>query len=247
MTRCSSKNIALALAALALAVLAAGCGARRQHDTIARQGQMMRVELARTYIEKGALEAAIPLLRRAVAERPNDPQVRTLYGTVLRDLGLYPQAEQQLRFALDRAPNYAPAHAAIAILFDLQRRSREALAHHRRAVALAPRVAAYHNNLGFSLYVAGDLDGAIAHYERALALDPALGVAYNNLGFAYGLRGDVDAARRAFRAVAAEPAALLNLALVFEQRGDDARAAALRERAYAAAPDLRPRVQEVTR
>jgi len=226
--------------ALALALLTAGCGARKHHDTIAKQGQEMRVELAETYIAKGAKEAAIPLLRRALAERPNDARIRVLYGTVLRDLGLYPQAEKQLRFALTLTADYAPALAGLGILYDLQRNSVLARKYHARAVAADPGRASYRNNYGFSLYIAGDIDAAIEELEKALALDPALSVGYNNLGFAYGSRGAFDKAERAFRAVGDPAAALLNMAIIYEEHGDDARADELRERAYTLAPDLRP-------
>jgi Flp pilus assembly protein TadD len=223
----------------AVAALAA-CGARKHHDTIAKQGEQMRVELAETYIAKGAPRAAIPLLQRAIAERPGDPRVRVLYGTVLRDLGLYAQAEQQFRFALAQQPGFAPAHAGLGILFDLRRETGQALKHHRRAVKLAPGQASYRNNLGFSLYLSGDTEAAIAQLERALALDPALAVGYNNIGFAYGRLGEFDKAERSFRAVGSRPATLINMSLVYEEHGDDERAATLREQAYALAPDLRP-------
>ena len=59
------------LVPIALALSLAACGARKQHDTIARQGQEMRVELAETYMAKGAKQAAIPLLRRATLTSPS--------------------------------------------------------------------------------------------------------------------------------------------------------------------------------
>ncbi len=226
-------------AAVALAV-AAGCGASKQHAKIAQAGKDMRVELAETYIAKGVKEAAIPLLRRAITESPKDPKVRVLYATVLRDLGLYPQAERHFQFALDLEPNYAPAHAGLGILYDLQRRPEKALKHHRRAVRLQPGFAPYRNNLGFSLFLAGDTEGAIRQYENALSLDPGLTVAYNNLGFAYGRAGKFDRAERTFRTVGNRPATLINMSLVYDEHGEHDRAREMREEAYALAPDLRP-------
>lgn len=220
--------------------LVAGCGASKQHLALQQQAENLPVELAEIYIAKGAPEAAIPLLRRIVAERPRDVKVRVMYATVLRDLGLYPQAQAQFGLALKLDPSYAPAHAGLGILYDLMRDSARAQRHHKRAVELAPGVAAFHNNLGFSLYLTGDTDGAIRELETALALDPALAIAYNNLGFAYGRRGEFDKAERSFRVVSDEPQALVNLSLVYDQAGQPERARALRERAYALAPDLRP-------
>jgi Tfp pilus assembly protein PilF len=215
-----------------------GCGAQRQHRDIQRAGEELRYELAEIYVQRGALQAAAPLLRRVLAETPRDVRARTLYGTVLRDLGLYPQAEKELRFALGIDSRRAETHGALAILLDLTGRGAEALDHHRRAVSRSPGDARLRNNYGFSLYVAGDTDAAIAHLERALALDPGLAQAHLNLGFAYGRAGRLDEAGRAFRAALPEPAALYDLAIVLDQRGDGAGAEALRGQALALDPSL---------
>ena len=168
------------------------------------------------------------------------PGARVLYANVLRDLGLYPQAEREYRYVLAKAPRYAPGHAGIGILCDLQRQSKTALRHHRIAVRLAPGNPSYRNNLGFSLYLAGKTDEAIVELERALAMDPSLAVAYNNLGFAYGRKKDYERAERTFRSALGEASTLLNMALIYEENGDLARAETLRKRAYDLDPELRP-------
>jgi hypothetical protein len=58
-------------------------------------------------------------------------------------------------------------------------------------------------------------------------------VAYNNLGFAHGRRGDYRDAERAFKNAGGEMAAKLNLAIVYEQNGDEATAEKLRAAADA--------------
>lgn len=222
-------------------LVAAGCGAaQKQHAKLQQEGEQFRAELAELYVEKGALQAAVPLLQRILAEHPDDLRSRVLYGTVLRDLGLYPQAERELRYALEQDDDRADAHAALAILLDLTGRHDEALPSHQRAAKLAPGDASYQNNLGFSLLTAGDAEGAIAPLELALALDPALPQSYANLGFAYGRAGRLDDAERTFRAGLGEAAALYDLALIHDERGELARADELRAEAYAIDPDLRP-------
>lgn len=226
-------------------VLASGCAASQAHMRKAqRDGEMLRVELAETYVRKGAYEAAVPLLTRAVAEHPNSPRVRVLYATVLRERGLYPQAEREYKMAIKLARRYAAAWAGLGLLYDLMRRPDDAEAAHRMAVRLAPRDAGYWNNLGFSMYLAGKNEEAIASLEQALELDPSLVVAYNNLGFAYGRRGAYDDAARCFRTAAgSEAVARVNLALVYEENGDLETAERLRREAYEMEPDL----MEVTR
>ncbi len=237
----SRAGASLALATLLGFTLSIGCGAAaKQHAKIAKAGENFRLELAQLYVEKGARKAAVPLLKKILGEQPKNIKARVLYGCVLRDLGLLPQAERHLKFALKLAPRYAGAHASMGILRDLQRRHPEAMRHHVAAVRLSPRNAGYRNNLGFSFYLSGKNDRAIKHLERALAMDPGLTVAYNNLGFAYGKQRRFKRARRTFRTALGESSTLLNMALVYERHGQAGKASALRERAYVINPDLRP-------
>lgn len=231
---------------LVVTAAAAGCGAaQRQHAKMQREGEQFRAELAELYVDKGAKQAAVPLLQRILADHPDDLRSRVLYGTVLRDLGLYPQAERELTYAIAQDASRADAHAALGILLDLTGRHDDALAEHQLAARLAPGDASYRNNLGFSLLSAGDAEGAIAPLEAALALDPGLPQSYANLGFAYGRAGRLDDAERTFKAGLGEAAALYDLALIHDERGELARADELRAEAYAIDPDLRP-IEEAT-
>lgn len=233
------KTLSRAVLAAAVLVASVGCAASKAHMRRAqREGEMLRVELAETYIQKGAYDAAVPLLQRAIAEHPRDAKIRMLYGTVLRERGLYPQAERELRLAVKLARRYPAAWAGLGLLYDLMRRPADAEKAHRTAVRLSPRNATYWNNLGFSLYVAGDTDGAIAALEEALSIDPSLTIAYNNLGFAYGRRGDFEAAERCFRTAGGEGPAKVNLALIYEENGDTETAETLRREAFDIDPDL---------
>jgi Tfp pilus assembly protein PilF len=224
--------------AMVAALFAVGCGAARQHAKIQQEGEALRFDLAALYVDKGVPQAAAPLLQKILAESPRDVRARVMYGVVLRDMDLYPQAERELRFALSIEPGNAAA--AIGILYDLQRKPEPAKRHHIAAVRLSPGDAAYRNNLGFSLYLAGDIPGAISQLEQALAMDPSLTIAYNNLGFAYGRAHQFDRAERVFRAALGEASTLLNMAMVHDDLGEHDEATALRERAYELDPDLRP-------
>merc|ERR1712196_456267 len=52
-----------------------------------------------------------------------------------------------------------------------------------RCIALDPKHAMAHNNLGLVLqYVRKDYDGAERHYRKAIDLDPTKAAAHNNLG-----------------------------------------------------------------
>lgn len=222
----------------AAALLLVACASDAHLRKTEEDGERMRLDLAEVYVKKHAYTAAIPLLRREVAEHPKSDYAHTLYAIVLREQGLYPQADAEFHEALKLAPKSAKAWAGTAVLFDLMRRPTDAEAAHRHAVELEPNNAMYWNNYGFSLYVAQRNDEAIGALEHALALDPSLVIAYNNIGFAYGRRGDLAAAERSFRTAGGEVNARVNMALVYDARGDADTAARLR----ADAKSLDPKV-----
>lgn len=239
-----ARKLETIVPALFVVLALAACGAAQKHRQIQQVGEGLRFELAALYVDKGAHQAAVPLLKKILAEKPDDVAARTLYGSVLRDMGLHLQAERELEYALDLQPDYAPAHAALGILYDITRQPERARPHHIQAVKLAPGHADYLNNLGFSMYLSGETDKAITVLERSLALDPGSPIAYNNLGFAYGRAGQIERAEATFRRALDEAAVLVNMALIHEEHGQADQAAELRARAYTIDPTLRPATEE---
>jgi Flp pilus assembly protein TadD len=201
-----------------LLLLFTGCATQKMMKQFEADGERLRFDLARTYVDKGAYVAALPLVQKSAAEHPNEPTIRTLHGVVLRERSLYPQAERELKAALQLKEDYAPAWAALGVLYDLSGRHDEALAAHRRSVELQPRDAAFWNNLGFSLYLSGRDDEAIEAFNKALGFDASMVVSYNNLGFTYARKKDFANARRCFEAAMGSMGEL-NLALAMEQYG----------------------------
>jgi tetratricopeptide (TPR) repeat protein len=74
-----------------------------------------------------------------------------------------------------------------------------AFAEFKKVLALDPKYAQVHFNLGTVLYVKQDLDGAIAAYRKAVALDPKDAEAYIGLGQVLLERGRFADARTATR------------------------------------------------
>ncbi len=72
----------------------------------------------------------------------------------------------------------------------------EALDAYGEAIALNPKNATAHNNLGFLLAQAGRWRDAIEHLARAVTLDPDHAGAHGNLGQALAAVGNVDGARQ---------------------------------------------------
>jgi len=82
---------------------------------------------------------------------------------------------------IEAAPDNAPVHTSVAVLYLKLDRPRDAVRHFGAAARLEPDSAAAHFNLGTALTVAGEYDLASAEFERALTLRRDYPQAHNNL------------------------------------------------------------------
>jgi len=135
--------------------------------------------------------------------------------------------------------------AAVALLqlglaLDKSDRSAEALKLYRRAVEIAPRIAAVRVNLGAELEKRGDLAAAAEQYRLAAEAEPYLPDAYLRLGMVLKERGDIPAAIAALRkAVEVHPglaAAYESLGMALKQTGDLTAATEMLKKALSLAP-----------
>lgn len=221
-----------------IAAVCLGCGARADRDAPREYDPDLAVELADTLIRARAYDNALPMLRRALKRTPKDPRLHYLRGVILRDRGIYPQAEEALSLALSLAPEFAAAHSGLGILYDLQGQHAKAQAAHERAVKLDPGSAPFRNNLGFSHYLAGAWVKAEAAYREGLKIDPGATRLFLNLGFALAAQGKDEEALRVFRQQIDTAGALNNLALAQQLRGDVDAARRMFKQALAENPSL---------
>jgi len=172
----------------------------------------------------------------ALAEQiATSPEVYSLYSkarTLLRtrNFGDAEAAADLLRQAIVRDPNFAPAHASLAISLSLGRpspgstseRKVEAIAEARRAIALAPNLSQAHA----SLAIAEGFGSAVSEQalKRAVALDPGNAEAWTWLGTVRIQQFRPDEANAAnWKAVEIDPLwmpAAANLALTLMRFGN---------------------------
>ena len=153
-----------------------------------------------------------------------------------------PEAEARYREALERDPGLHGAWDGLGMLAHASRRRAVAVDALQRAVALAPRNAAYRVHLGAALTGAGRAGEAVRALESAIALDPRSAAAWVNLGNACQRVGDPDRAIDALeRAIALDPsraAAHNNLGNLLKETGRVGEAIAAYGRALEADPSF---------
>ena len=126
----------------------------------------------------------------------------------LRD-GQPPRAEQLLMQACMQAATHPEPLRYLAILQLHTRRAALATQTLQRALALAPRDALLHCDLGTAQSASGDIDAALASWRRACELDPAQPMPWFNLGRNLQQLGRTDEAIAALRQVNAIAADML--------------------------------------
>jgi Flp pilus assembly protein TadD len=191
-----------------------GCASGPKPDVIGAQ-RALAGELVARRDWTAAFSAADGLCRAA----PKRADGYLLRGIVYREQGLNTEAEADLKEALSIDQRLAPAHSALAVLYDVQGRSADALVHHRRAAELEPRNPGYLNNLGFSLFGHGRARDAIPILHEALRAAPTDARIRNNLGFAYASAGDLSRAADQFEKGGTAAEAKNNMGWAYERRG----------------------------
>jgi tetratricopeptide (TPR) repeat protein len=123
----------------------------------------------------GRLDAAIPLLERAVAGDPKLVPARLVLGEAFAAFGRVEEAIGQYRRVLELAPQSDFAHAGLALALRTSGDLDGAMRHFQQAVAInQQQPAQFYQALGQTLMDKGNFQGAEISLQHALALNPNL-------------------------------------------------------------------------
>src|SRR5205085_680111 len=128
----------------------------------------------------GRLAEAEAIYRQVLAVDPNHADALHLLGLIAQQAGRRELAVELISRAI--ALRGDQAYANLGSILGRLGRDQEAVAAHRKAIALAPNHAVVRCNLGAALHGINEIDEAILQYERAIALKPDYAEAYSNLG-----------------------------------------------------------------
>ena len=145
----------------------------------------VRIELAEHYQRVGYPELAIEHYRLVAARFPANANVAIRLAKSLRDYNRRDAAIDTLT-TFCKANPAAPSEllSLLGILRDDAGQFAEAEKAHRSALALAPKTAYLHNNLGYNLLLQGRAKEAAVEFREALAIEPHSRLANDNLGLA---------------------------------------------------------------
>jgi len=145
-----------------------------------------RRTLADMYRNLDRYAEAEPIYSELIAETPNDWRLYFSRGAARERLGRWPEAEADLRRALELSPQQPDVMNYLGYTWiDRGEHLQEGLAMIQRAVELRPHSGAIIDSLGWAYYRLGDYAQAVEYLERAVELEPADPTLNDHLGDVY--------------------------------------------------------------
>jgi tetratricopeptide (TPR) repeat protein len=174
--------------------------------------------------QAGHRQAAVDLLSRAVALRPEMQEYHSNLGTALLELKQVEKGIAEFELALALRPNQPQVHNNLGNALSTLGKHEEGITHIQRAVSLDPNYAQAYFNLANIQKILRRWDEAIQNYHRALKLQPGYREAENNLGYTLCSQGNFAEAEKIFEQALvsrpSDPLAHWNVALMLLRRGD---------------------------
>lgn len=184
------------------AVWLSGCSLVQRHMRPVRELEVSRqlTREANFALERGDLQEADRLLVQALQQCKNDAEARALYGEVLWRLEQREAAIQQLKSAVEQAPDQAPIHLRLAEKYLESGRAELAQRHADMAIRISPKSSAAWLMQGKVLLAQGQTLAAMRAFQRSLDFNPDETQALARLAECYQASGQPDRALAAWQA-----------------------------------------------
>lgn len=160
---------------------------------------------------KQAGNLALKSYRKAAELEPSSPFAYTEMARVdilmaqqetKNEKEAYRDAIESLEKALDKKPDYAPAHYLRAVVYDQQGKLEQAIDNLEKAERTAGRDLGLTFQLGLLYWRNGNVNQAQNQFERAVEMEPDYSNAHYMLGLAYDKQGQQQKAEQQFKKVA---------------------------------------------
>jgi len=176
---------ALFLVAVLLLAGCSGVSPERRKEAAAR------MQMGVTYLQQRDLPSAMRELSKASDLDPENAEIDMMLGLAYQSRGDLGKAEEYLRVAIGKKPDYAEAHNNLGNLMSLLGRGEEAIREYEKAAAnvLYPTPEYAYYNMGREYFRRQEFDRAEEKYARAISLNPSFLEAYRGLAMVQGRRG----------------------------------------------------------
>ncbi|MGQ9914212.1 MAG: tetratricopeptide repeat protein [Thermogutta sp.] len=184
------------------AVWLSGCNLVQRHMRPVRELEVSRqlTQEANFALERGDLQEADRLLVQALRQCKTDAEARALYGEVLWRLEKREAAIQQLKWAVEQAPDQAPIHLRLAEKYLALGHAELARQHAEAAIRISPKSSASWLMQGKVLFALGQTSAAMRAFQRSLDFHPDDPDALARLAECYQVSGQPDRALAAWQA-----------------------------------------------
>jgi len=158
------------------------------------------------HCQTGEIAKGIPLLRKAIARRPDQAQYHINLAKALVQEGKHPAARKSLEKAVEIDHDAPEAHQLLGDLAALRGDLEAASGHYRKALALRPAWSQVLNNLGLTLVrLGGHDDEAMDTLKKAVEAAPREALLHMNLGLLAAKLNPVEGERHLREACRLQP------------------------------------------
>lgn len=176
--------------------------------------------LAKSLEKWGNKTEALDAYQDGIEQRPNDGELRRLYGKLLLKMDYAMQAKEQYEAALDIDDDDLKARASYGVSLDYLGEHKAAQAQYKRVLKASPSHLSAVNNLAYSYILTRKIDRAIEVLEPHLHDKKATPSLRQNLALAYGLAGMKADAMRVARMDLSKEKAKENMAYYHRRRAE---------------------------
>jgi len=206
-----------------------------------RDGRLVAM-IARIHMMNNELPEAAKLIEAQLPSTDDKALLYALQGEIALQRGSLPDAEENMKKALDLDPSLLEGYVLLGAIYVRQQAQEKAIEAYRALARQKPRSPLPHMLIGMMQESKGRLDEARVSYEKALDIQPDFAPAANNLAWLYAENlDDLDRAlfwgEKAREGAPADPFVADTLGWVYEKKGDLTKARALLEEAALKLPD----------
>ncbi|MDR2405031.1 MAG: tetratricopeptide repeat protein [Deltaproteobacteria bacterium] len=173
----------------------------KQASTELGRPYYLEMETAKMLARKGRIEESFSFVRKAIEERPDDPEARLFAGYLASVTGQWDEAEKNYLEALRIEPNNDEAISFLGAMYAESGRLDEASDAFKRLESMTPTSYLPDYFLGRVAHRRGNIKEAIGYFKRSVVKKPDFVESLVELAMLYEQTGDLKNAEKTYRQI----------------------------------------------